>query len=111
PGQSTPPDPSRGNVLNLESTALSRSQVFNVNVRQRFSIFNINGSYSHYSQFNDSDWVFSTPSNNYDLRSDWGHTGTPIHQFNSTVNAKLFMGVFLTGTVSANSGNRYTITT
>ncbi len=111
PGQSTPPDPSRGQVLNFESTALSRQQMFNISFRQRFSIFNVNGNYSHYSQYNDSDWIFNTPANNYDMHSEWGRTGTPIHQVNATVNAKLFMGVFLTGSLNANSGNRYTITT
>jgi hypothetical protein len=80
-------------------------------VRQRFSIFNVNGTYSYYSQYNDSDGFFSTPSDNYNLRGDWGRTTNPIHQFNGTVNAKLFMGVFLTSTVTANSGNLYNITT
>ncbi len=110
PGQSTRPDPSQGNVLNLESTALSRSQVLSFTFRQRFSIFNVNGTYSHYSQYNDSDWFFGTPSDNYQLRADWGRSGTPVHQFNTTVNAKLFMGVFLTGAMTANSGNFYNIT-
>jgi hypothetical protein len=110
-GESVRPDPASGNVLNLESTALSRSDVFSISARQRFSIFNVNAGYNHYSQYNDSEGFFSTPSNNYDLRSDWGRTGTPVHQFNSTANAKLFMGVFLTATVSANSGNPYNITT
>jgi len=111
PGQSDRPDPSRGNVLNLESTALATSQVYSVSVRQRFSIFNVNGSYSYNSVYNDGDDYFGTPSDNYNIRADWGRSGQPIHQFNSTVNAKLFMGVFLTGTVSADSGYRYNITT
>jgi hypothetical protein len=111
PGESVGPDPTRGNVLNFESTGASRSQMFTFSGRQRFSIFNINGSYTHYSQYNDGGDFFGTPSDNYNLRADWGRTGTPIHQFNSAVNAKLFMGVFLTGTVNANSGNRYNITT
>jgi hypothetical protein len=98
-------------VLNLESTATSRSQVLTFNVRQRFSVFTANASYSHYSQYNDSDGFFSTPADNYNLRSDWGRSTTPVHQINGTVNAKLFMGVFLTGSVTANSGNLYNVTT
>jgi hypothetical protein len=105
------PDPSRGNVLSLESTAMSRAHSLSFSARQRFSIFNANGSYTYYAQFNDSDGFWSTPSDNYNLRSDWGRTGTPVHQINGTVNARLFMGVFLTGTVNFNSGNRYTVTT
>jgi hypothetical protein len=111
PGQTTRPDPSRGNVLNLESTSLSRSQVVSFSARQRFSIFNVNGTYSYYAQYNDGDGFWGSPSNNYNLRSDWGRTGTPVHQVNSTVNARLFMGVFLTGSMQANSGNRFNITT
>jgi hypothetical protein len=107
----TRPDPSRGSVLNLESTASSRSQILTFNVRQRFSIFNANASYSYYAQYNDSDGFFSTAADNYNLRLDWGRSTTPIHQINGTVNAKLFLGVFLTGSVNANSGNLYNITT
>ena len=36
---------------------------------------------------------------------------TPIDQLNTTVNAKLFWGVFLTNNTNINSGNRYNITT
>jgi hypothetical protein len=34
-----------------------------------------------------------------------------VHSFNNTINAKLFFGICLTETMSANSGNRYNITT
>ena len=111
PGVSVRPDPTKGNVLNLESTAMSRSHVLSFTGRQRFSIFNVQGTYSFYTQYNDSDGFFSTPSDNYNLRADWGRNSTPVHQFNSTVNAKLFMGVFLTGTMTANSGYFYNVTT
>lgn len=111
PGQSERPDPNRGNVLSVESTGLSRSHTMSLNVRQRFSIFNVNANYNFSSSYTDTDGFWSTPTNNYDLRSDWGRSWEPTHQINGTVNAKLFMGVFLTGTMSANSGNVYNITT
>jgi hypothetical protein len=111
PDQLVRPDPARGNVLNLESTASSRSHVLTLSARQRFSIFNVNGSYSHSAQYNDGDNFFGTAADNYNLRADWGRSGRPIHEFNATMNAKLFMGVFLTGTVNANSGNLYNVTT
>jgi hypothetical protein len=111
PGENTRPDPDHGDVLNLESTALSRSQIVSVSMRQRFSIFNVNASYGFYSLYGDSDGPFSTPSNNYSLRSDWGRRTQPRHQFNTTVNSKLFFGIFLTGAMSANSGTPYNITT
>ena len=67
--------------------------------------------YGFYSLYGDSDGPFSTPSNNYNLKSDWGRQTQPLHQFNATVNSKLFYGVFLTGTVTTNSGTPYNITT
>jgi hypothetical protein len=111
PGQTARPNPSFVNVNNLESTGLFRAQTLSVSMRQRFSIFNVNGSYNFNSSFSDTDGYWSLPSNNYNLRLDWGRQTQPRHQVNSTVNAKLFMGVFLTGTMSANSGNLYNITT
>jgi hypothetical protein len=111
PGQSTRPEPGSGDVLNLESTAMTRSQIVSANMRQRFSIFNVSANYSFYSLYGDSDGPFSTPSNNYNLTSDWGRQTQARHQFNATVNSKLFYGVFLTGTMSTTSGVPYNITT
>ena len=112
PGQTDRPDPTLGNVWNLESTGFFRNHVFGVNIRERFSIFNITGNYNYFRFFNDNgEGPFGAPSNNLDLRSDWGRSGTPIHQINTTVNAKLIWGVFLTNTINVNSGNRYNITT
>src|SRR6185436_2608228 len=82
-----------------------------LNLRERFSIFNITANYNYYRFLSDADGPFGSPSNNYNLRADWGRSGTPIHQVNSTVNAKLFWGFFLTETTNLNSGNRYNITT
>ena len=112
PGQSEKPNPAYGNIWNLESTGFYRNHNFGVNIRERFSIFNISGNYSYNRFFNDNgEGPFGAPSNNFNLRSDWGRNGNPIHQLNTTVNAKLFWGVFLTNTTNVNSGNRYNITT
>jgi len=111
PGYQLAPDPNSGNIWNLESTGFSRFQIVGLNVRERFSIFNITANYNHYGMFNDNDGPFGTPSNSYNLRGDWGRLNTPRHQVNTTVNAKLFWGFFLTETMNANSGNRYNITT
>jgi len=110
PGQTVRPDSNYGNVLNLESTGAARSHVITISARQRFSIFNVNGSYTFYRQFNDGGDFFGTPSDNFNLGADWGRTGTAPHQFNMTMNARLFMGVFLTGTMNANAGNFYNVT-
>jgi hypothetical protein len=111
PGQTDSPDPARGNVWNLESTGFYRNHIIGLSVRERFSIFNVNANYNYYAMFGDSDGPFGSPSNNHDLRSDWGRVGMPTHNVNSTVNAKLFWGIFLTQTLNVNSGNRYNITT
>ncbi len=111
PGQTGRSNPAYKNVLNLESTGLSRSHALNINMRQRFSIFNVSGSYNFNSSYNDTDGFFNAPSDNYNLRADWGRTTQPRHQINGTVNARLFMGVFLMGTMSANSGDLYNVTT
>ena len=52
------------------------------------------------------------PADNYDLRADWSVSRfNPTHTLGSTVNAQLPLGIFLTGTMSTNSGQRYNITT
>jgi TonB dependent receptor-like, beta-barrel len=112
PGQIEPPDPSRGNILNLESTASSRFQTLRLNVRQRFSVFSFSAGGSLNSAYNDSNGFRDLPSNNYDLRSDWGRAGfVQKYNLNTTLNAQMPFGVFLTGTMFYNSGQPYNITT
>jgi hypothetical protein len=111
PGQTTRPDSSRGITQNLESTGMSRAQIISLSVRQRFSIFTVNANYGFYSMYTDTEGPFSAASDNYNLRSDWGRQTQPQHQFSTSVNSKLFLGLFLTGTMSANSGTPYNITT
>ena len=111
PGFTTRPNAARGNLLNLESTGFYRNQIVGLSVRHRFSIFNLSGNYNYYRNFNDNDGAFSIPSNNYNLRADWGRSPQSVHSVNTTVNAKLFYGFFLTETTQMNSGNRFNITT
>jgi hypothetical protein len=103
------PDPLQGNVWQLESTGLSTWDAFRVNMRQRFSIFSVTGSYTFQLTGNDFDGTFSAPSNSHDLRSDWARTKR--HQFNVSLNSRLPLGVFITTNVVANSGNPYTVIT
>ena len=105
------PDTSQGQVWLLESAALSKWNAFRVNMRQRFSIFSVNASYTYQMNTGDVSWdgPFSTPSNSYDLMADWA--SVPRHQFSSSVNSRLPMGVFLTTSFSMNNGNPYSITT
>jgi hypothetical protein len=105
------PDPTQGNVWLLESAAFSKWNGFRVSMRQRFSIFNINASYTYQRNVGDASWdgPFNSPSNSYDLASDWASVSR--HQFSGSVNSQLPFGVFLTTSVSVNNGNPYSITT
>lgn len=105
------PDMSRGQVWLLESAALSKWNAFRGSMRQRFSIFNINASYTYQLNTGDVSWdgPFSTPSNSYDLLADWA--SVPRHQFSGSVNSRLPLDVYLTTSFSMNNGNPYSITT
>jgi hypothetical protein len=110
-GRITRPDLSQGQVWLLESAALSKWNAFRVSMRQRFSIFNVNASYTYQMNTGDVSWdgPFSNPSNSYDLLADWA--SVPRHQFNSSVNSRLPLDVYLTTSFSMNTGNPYSITT
>jgi len=112
PGQTVRPDPSRGNILNVESSGRAIGNTFRLAYRHRFSIFNISASYSGSRSWDDvGPGNPSLPANNYDLRAEWGRIPTPVHQFTSSVNTRMPLGIFLTSVVTANSGRAYTITT
>jgi hypothetical protein len=106
------PDPALGNLLNLESTAGELEQYLRLNYRQRFSIFNVSANYSlgHITS-NSPPNNPATPTDNYDLKADWGLIARPMHSLQTTINARLPLGLFLTAGLSADSGRRYTITT
>ena len=104
------PDPNRGNVVNLESTGHEIRHALRLSARQRFSIFNVTANYTLQRAFADNSGI-SLPMDNYDLRADWGRSSDARHSVNTTVNAQLPLGIFLSGTAIANSGRYYTITT
>jgi hypothetical protein len=64
---------------------------------------------SAYPREDNSD--FGTSTNSYDLQADWSSRGMPRHMFNSSVNAQLPLGVFMSTTATASSGRFYSITT
>jgi hypothetical protein len=116
PGQSVEtcvrPDPTRGQVLNLESTGRLKAHNLRVNVRQRFSIFTAAAEYLLDQPRQDgSPTVPRQPSDSYNPRADWSISSSPVHLFSGTVNAGLPGGIFLTTRLSAHSGEHYTVTT
>ena len=106
------PDPLRGNIINLESTGNETRHNLRVNARQRFSIFNVSGNYRmEWAKGDVQGGAGTALTDNYNLRADWGRAPFPLHSGGATVNARLPLGLFLTGSVNGNSGRYYTVTT
>jgi hypothetical protein len=119
------PQPDRGNILNLEPTAGESASALRLNFRGRFSIFNVTASFTM-----TDNWLDNSPGSNfaagsaqagygpdglnmdnYNLRADWSRGTTSRTTLNTTVNARLPLGIFLTGTMSRGGRRRYTIMT
>jgi hypothetical protein len=113
PGELTRPDPTRGNILELQSSGRSTGKILRFTARQRLRALTISGNYILASELEDGDaqTTFNPPSNSYDLSADWGRGDDRVHQFTASVNAQLPLGVFLTVSTQALSGEPYTITT
>jgi len=114
-GSCVRPDPGRGDVVNLESSSNSLRHTLRLNYRQRFSIFTLSASYLVQRALPETNANGGAlPTDNYNLRADYvrSHgTGYPTHNVNSTVNARLPLGLFLTGTMAMVGPNWYNITT
>ena len=104
------PDRTRGSVLNLTNLSFQTTHTVRLNFRHRFSIFNVTSNYVFQNRFEDNN-DFGLPTNSLDPRADWSPGGQPRHGWNGSVNAQMPFGIFLTETVSANTGRFYTITT
>lgn len=106
------PDPTRGDILNLESTGSEVRHNVAINMRKRFALFNVEAEYELQRVYGDVQGGPGTLSTySYDPRADWGRAPFPMHSVETTVNARLPLGVFLTARMDANSGRRYSITT
>ena len=104
------PDRTRGSVLNLTNQSFERTHTIRLSVRDRFSVFNITGNYVYQNRFEDN-CGYCLPTNTLDPRADWSTGNQPHHGFNTSVNARVPFGIFLTETVAGNTGRYYTITT
>lgn len=106
------PNAARGNITNLESTGNDYRHTIRLSVRKRFSIFNASANYQFQRQYGDVlGGNGSAASDSYDLRHDRGNSPNPHHNLNSSVNARLPLGVFVTGNMYFNSRRYYTMTT
>jgi hypothetical protein len=112
PGETERPDPSRGNILLLESSAASRYHDLSFRVNQRIGSASVNFNYTLASNYNNSDGAFSLSANNYDLSGEWGRAGE--HQRHSVfggVNFQLPWRISANTRLRANTGRPFNITT
>ncbi|MSO20696.1 MAG: hypothetical protein EXQ56_09590 [Acidobacteria bacterium] len=112
PGFTTRPDPSRGNILLLESTAASRYQGVSININQRLGRRSVNGNYTYSLSNNNSDGPFSLPANNYDLRGEWGRSAdNQRHTAILGFNTPLPLGIEGNTRIRTTSSRPFNITT
>lgn len=105
------PDPTRGQILSLESTGLLRAPMLHLNMRDRFSIFNLSAEYLFDVSRQDGSPNPQLPMDSHNPHADWSISKSPVHTVSSTLNARLPLGLFLTQKISAHTGEHYTVTT
>ena len=115
PSTGVRPDPSQGNIYQLESTGLSKSNNFTIGMRNQMR-GRIQGqmfaSYTLGYIKNDTDGAFSLPVNSYDMHSEWGRSPQDTrHRFNTGMQIRLPWGVSTTTQVNWLSSRPYNITT
>ena len=108
------PDEASGNIIQVESTAKSTLNMFNVQLqltnpqRRLFAVL----GYTLSSLTNESDGAFSLPANNFDLSLERGPgAGDVRHRVFGVVNMTLFGSLRLGTTFNASSAPPYNITT
>lgn len=113
PGTGLRPDPTTGNVYNLESTAYSKYNGLLLRVDRRFGQkFTVFGNYSLSFLSNDSTGATSSPMNNYDLASEWGRaSGDRRHSMFIGGSVTLPKGFRINPMLNASTGAPFNITT
>jgi hypothetical protein len=115
PGLDVRPDASKGNIYQLESTGLSRSNNFTVSMRNQLR-GKINaqmfGSYTLGFNKNNTDGAFSYPVNSYDMQGEWGRSPQDTrHRFNTGAQFRLPWNVSMMTQINWTSSRPYNITT
>jgi hypothetical protein len=106
------PDPTRGQVLNLESTGREVRHNVTIGVRKRFRVLNVSAEYELQHVYSDVQGGYGTLStDSYDPRADWGRAPFPPHDVRVTANMRLPLDVFVSARMDANTGRHYSITT
>ena len=108
------PDPSVGNVTQVESTANLRGQTFVAGLNfqvpaRRIMLF---ANYAWLNQETDADGPFGLPADSYDLAREWGPVlGVPRHSVSGMFSAPLVRNMRVSLTGGVRSGTPYNITT
>ena len=108
------PDPTVGNITQVESTASMRGQTlsaginFNIPARRLFLFAN----YAWMKQESNADGAFTLPANSYDPDAEWGPVaGIPRHNFSAMFTSSLTKTLRLSLGGSWRSGTPYNVTT
>ena len=108
------PDPTAGNVTQVESTASLRGQTFVAGLNfqvpaRRIMLF---ANYAWLKQETDADGPFSLPASSYDLGNEWGPVmGVPRHSVSGMLSMPLMANMRLALNGGVRSGTPYNITT
>jgi hypothetical protein len=107
------PDPTQGNIYQLESSGLSTFKGITLGYRTQLrGNLNLFVNYTYSTNYNDTDGPFSLPANNYDLRSEWGRSpDNQRHHFQTGINGRLPGNVLLNTQFRVYSGKPYNLTT
>ena len=115
PGLLVRPDPAKGNLNQVESTGLSRSNNFTIGFRQSLrNRLNLNlfGNYTLGSNKSDTDGFTSLPANNYDLAAEWGRSNQDTrHRIFTGSSFRIPWNVNMNLNLNWSSSRPYNITT
>lgn len=107
------PDPSEGNIYQLESTGLSTFKGLTLGYRGQITkTITLFSNYTLSFTDNDTDGAFNLPANNYDLGSEWGRSGNDSrNRLFTGFNGRLPGNMNFTAITRVFSGRPYNITT
>ena len=112
PGETERPDPSRGNVNLLESTAASNYHSLGLRLNGRIGGTSVFVRYTYSRNFGDTGGTFSLPAKNHDLRAEWGRSSQDRrHSVFTGFNLQLPWNLTANTRLRMNSGRPFNITT
>ena len=107
------PDPTTGNITQVESTANSTNHSLNLNLNWNYGRrFFLSANYTLSQATNETDGPLSLPADNFNLRAERGPAPFDArHRFFAMANLNFFKGLRLGTTFQARSALPYNITT